>query len=383
MIARKLKHLHRLFKSAGIIGGLAALAACSTVPSSGPTGAEIRHAAQSATPELPFRVVEIDNPSAIPPAPVSVVPSTLVTPSDRPTDLIGANDVLNVTIYEAGVSLFGPIARSLGAATPAPVGSSSIEQLPHIRVDDRGFISVPFAGRIQAAGHTTTQLESIIRGRLIGMSQDPQVVVTLFDALSNSITLAGEVIKPGRLVLATNRETLSDVIAMAGGYRGEAKDLVATIERQGRTFQARLSDLLETGAGAVRVAPGDRITIQSKPQSFSVLGAANKALQVGFPRSHVTLTEAVALSGGASPEQGDAAAIFVFRYVPDAQGVNQPVVYHLNMMKPGAYFLSQRFRMRDGDVLYIGNARANQPTKLVQLISQLFLPLATARSLFP
>lgn len=365
-----------------MISGLATLAACSTVPSTGPTGAEIRRAAQAATPGLPLRVIEIDNPSAVPPAPVPVVPSTLVTTSTRPTNLIAANDVLNVTVYEAGISLFG--ASSLARViAPASVGSSTTEQLPPIRVDDSGFITMPFAGRIHAAGHTTTELQSIIRGRLVGMSQDPQVVVTLFDALSNSVTLAGEVIKPGRLVLATNRETLSDVIALAGGYRGEAKDLVATIEREGGMFQARLSDLLDAGAGKVKVAPGDRVTIQSKPQSFSALGAPNKAEEIRFPRSHVTLTEAVALAGGARAEQGDAAAIFVFRYVPDAQGVDQPVVYHMNMMKPGAYFLSQRFQMRDRDVLYIGNARANQPTKLVQLISQLFLPLATARALFP
>lgn len=381
MIDRKLKYLHRLSKSAAVIAALAALAACSTVPSTGPTGADIRRAAETAAPGLPFRVIEIDNPSAIPAAPVSVLPSTLVNASARPTNLIGANDVLNVTVYEAGVTLFGSVARSTVAA--ASVGSSSTEQLPPIRVDDAGFITVPFAGRIRAAGHTTTELQSIIRGRLIGMSQDPQVVVTLEDALSNSITLAGEVTKPGRLVLATNRETLSDVIALAGGYKGEAKDLVATIEREGGTFQARLSDLLDSGAGGVRVGPGDRITLQSKPQSFSVLGAPNKVEEIRFPRSRVMLTQAVALAGGARAEQGDAAAIFVFRYVPDAQGIDQPVVYHVNMMKPGAYFLSQRFHMRDGDVLYIGNAQANQPTKIVQLISQLFLPLATARSILP
>jgi polysaccharide export outer membrane protein len=51
------------------------------------------------------------------------------------------------------------------------------------------------------------------------------------------------------------------------------------------------------------------------------------------------------------------------------------------MMHAGAYLLSQRFMMRDGDVLYIGNARANQPAKFVQLLSQLFVPIATARVL--
>jgi polysaccharide export outer membrane protein len=92
------------------------------------------------------------------------------------------------------------------------------------------------------------------------------------------------------------------------------------------------------------------------------------------------LSEAVALAGGANPNAGDAAAVFVFRYVPQANGTEQPTVYHLNMMRPGAYLLSQRFAMRDRDVLYVGNARANQLTKFVQLLSQLFVPVATARA---
>ena len=47
------------------------------------------------------------------------------------------------------------------------------------------------------------------------------------------------------------------------------------------------------------------------------------------------------------------------------------------MMRPGAYLLSQRFLMHDRDVLYVGNARANQLTKFVNLLSQLFVPVAT------
>jgi polysaccharide export outer membrane protein len=70
----------------------------------------------------------------------------------------------------------------------------------------------------------------------------------------------------------------------------------------------------------------------------------------------------------------------VFRYVPQANGTEQPTVYHLNMMRPGAYLLAQRFLMHDRDVLYVGNARANQFTKFINLLSQLFVPVATARA---
>jgi polysaccharide export outer membrane protein len=50
------------------------------------------------------------------------------------------------------------------------------------------------------------------------------------------------------------------------------------------------------------------------------------------------------------------------------------------MMRPGAYLLAQKFRMHDRDVLYVGNARANQMSKFVQILSQLFVPVATARA---
>jgi polysaccharide export outer membrane protein len=239
---------------------------------------------------------------------------------------------------------------------------------------------VPFVGRVRAAGHTAAELQQIIQSGLRGMSQDPQVLVSIEQSITNSVIIAGEVTKPGRLVLATNRESLVDAIALAGGYRGEAKDAIARVQRDGQSFEVRLSDLLDMPQEDIHVAPGDRITLISRPQSFSVLGASNKSEEIAFPRAHLTLAEAVALAGGANPNAGDAAAIFVFRYVRKPDGTEQPTVYHVNMMRPGAYLLSQRFLMRDGDVLYVGNARANQLTKFVNVLSQLFVPVATARA---
>jgi polysaccharide biosynthesis/export protein len=365
-----------IFVSAGAL----AVAGCATLPSSGPTGTEIRHAAVPKPGQFPFNLIEVEGGAAIPPGPTVPV-STLTTMPPRPTDLIGPGDVLGITVYEAGVSLFGTALRTAAAGGVTAVDtSSSAERLPATRVDDYGYIKVPFVGRMRAAGHTAGELQAVIQNGLQGMSQDPQVLVSIEQSITNSIILAGEVTRPGRLVLSTNRESLIDAIALAGGYRGNAKDAVARVQRDGQSFEVRLSDLLDMPQEDVQVAPGDRITLISRPQSFSVLGAPNKADEVVFPRSRLTLAEAVALSGGANPNAGDAGAIFVFRYVPQANGTEQPTVYHLNMMRAGAYLLSQRFLMRDRDVLYIGNARANQPTKFVQLLSQLFVPVATARA---
>lgn len=371
-----------LFRGALFISGtVLSLAGCSTLPVSGPTGSEIRSAAVARPGQYPFTLVEVATPATLPLAPSVPIP-TLTSFPPRPTDLLGPGDVLNITIYEAGVALFGNSAlRSAAIGGGGTVDTaSSAERLPLVRVDDYGYIKVPFVGRLRAAGHTAAELQAMIQSGLRGMSQDPQVMVSIDQSITNSIILAGEVARPGRLVLSTNRESLVDAIALAGGYRGNAKDAVARVQRDGETFEVRLSDLLDMPQEDIQVAPGDRITVISRPQSLSILGAPNKTDEVVFPRSKLTLAEAVALAGGANPNAGDAAAIFVFRYVRQPNGIEQPTVYHLNMMRAGAYLLSQRFRMRDGDVLYVGNARANQPAKFVQLLSQLFVPIATARA---
>lgn len=384
-----------LVRSAVLGVAVSALAGCATLPVSGPTGHDIERAARNtsaaSSTELPFRIVEVTDAASLPPAPL-VPSSNLPTFPPQPTDIIGPNDVLNVTIFEAGVSLFGrgPTGLASSSSVPTGAGAASIsgegtntERLGGVRVDDKGFITLPFVGRLHASGHTTDELQAMIRRALRGLSQDPQVMVSIDQSITHSVVLAGEVNHPGRFVLPTTRQTLNQTIALAGGYKGEPKDVIARVERRGDSFEIRLSDLLDFPAHDIQVEPGDTITLISSPESFSSLGAPNRTEQIGFPRGRISVAEAVALAGGANPNAGDAAAVFIFRYVRGPQGQEVPAVYHLNMMRPGALILSQRFMMRDKDILYVGNAQANQPSKFVNLLSQLFIPIATVRNAVP
>ena len=356
------------------------LGACSTLPNSGPTGAAIINGAKGEENKLSFEVVQLTDLATLPAVEeVRAAPSVIMAMGqEQPTDLIGPGDVLDIVIYEAGVTLFSGSKMSFGADALDPAAKA--ERLPPLRVDDEGYITLPYVGRIKAAGHTATDLQRIIMAGLAGKSQSPQVLVSFQQSITNSIIVGGEVARSGRLVLATNRETLVDAISLAGGYRGEAADLVVQLERQGRTIEMRLAEVLRTPVGGMRIFPGDRISLLREPQSYSVMGAPGRVEQVPFAKQDVSLAEAVARVGGANPNLGDAAAIFVFRFVKDEAGTEKPVVYHLNMMKPDSYFLSQKFAMRDKDVLYVGNARANQPSKFVQILSQLFSPIVTARA---
>lgn len=292
--------------------------------------------------------------------------------------MVGPGDVLEVSIYEAGVSLFGGTQST--TATPVFDPSAKVHTLPPSRVNDDGDIVIPYAGRLHVVGKTIAEIQNQIRRSLRGLTQDPQVLVTARDVITNSVIISGEVSRPGRLVLQTNRETLSDIIALAGGYRGRAADLDVRVMRGQQSTELRMSELLNNPALDVRAYPGDRVALISAPQAFSVLGAAGKIDQIPFTRSDMTLAQAIASAGGTNPNLGDPKAIFVFRYVLDADGEAKPIVYHINMMQAGSFFLAQRFALQDRDVIYFGNARANQPSKLIQLISQLFSPILTVTS---
>jgi polysaccharide export outer membrane protein len=85
-----------------------------------------------------------------------------------------------------------------------------------------------------------------------------------------------------------------------------------------------LSDLNDNPSLDVRAYPGDRITLINNPARFRCLARLAVSSR-SFSRSRVSLTEAIAQAGGAAPNAGDAAAIFVFRYITDDQVRKSPL----------------------------------------------------------
>lgn len=359
----------------------AVLSGCASVPSSGPTGREVRSQIAGEALAVPISLVPVQSMDDLPVAARSATLFSDTYTPPAPTELVGPGDVIEIAVYETGVALFGGGGAAAAGAAAAPSGGlnpgARAERFPPFRVSDAGTINFPYVGEIEVAGRTTDQIEGILKRSLRGKSQNPQVLVSIAQGLTNSIIIGGDVRNPGRLVLPTNRESLSDVIALAGGSTGELKDILVRIERGGELGEFRLSDILAQPKQDIRIFPSDRILLVRAPQSFTVLGGSGRSDQIAFNAPRLSLVEAIAQAGGSNPNAGDPRAIFVFRIVSGTDGREVPTVYHLNMMEASTYILAQRFVMRDKDVLYIGNAAANQPTKLVQIISQLFFPLLT------
>lgn len=374
----------RAVRSLGVASTLLALGACASLPASGPTVDAIDAARKEGAD---FSVVDIDSAVlAGLSAPVASGPSGLAgLDAAGAVDLLGPGDVLQVSIYEVGVALFAARPGLADANALAPP-SGAAETLPPIVVGHDGAISLPWIGRLTAAGKTPDALAAEIARALHGKSQDPQVVVSLRENVANTVMVMGEVKKPGRLPLSLAGERLLDAVALAGGPSNTVQDSVVQLNRDGRSAAVPLAAIAAGSPDDVPLRSRDRIAVLYQPRTFTVFGATGKVSELAFQSPRVSLAEAIARAGGPSDQQADASAVFVFRYQPSAAdgaplAVATPVAYRLDLLKAQSYFLAQGFEMRPRDVIYIANARSNQQVKLIQILNQFFSPVYTAKVL--
>lgn len=365
---------------AAVIGVLVCLGGCSTLPSSGPTAREVLAASQP-TARLPAMLIDLTADTLatanVPEPPAQTLAELAGTGE---VDLIGPGDILQITVFEVGTALFsGGSAVAASAGQPTAAGSS----LPLMTVARDGTITIPYVGQLAVAGQTPQEVEREVLQGLRGLSQYAQVSVSVRESVTNSAFVLGGVRTPGRVRLTGAREHVLDAIALAGGATTKPQDTTVRVTRGGRSAEVAL-DVLRAGSPEDLVLlPGDRIEILSALQSFTVFGASDRVSEIPFEVRRLTLAQAVARAGGPSDRQADPTAVFVFRWAQtgEDEAASKPVIYRLNMLQPESYFVAQRFAMRNGDVIYIANARSNEATKLVQIINQLFSPFYGAREL--
>lgn len=365
--------------AAAMIGS--ALAGCSTLPSAGPTAAQINDALRKDN-QTGFTIVDIDAGTA-PALAFTPPPVGGLAKLERAgrIDTVGSGDLLEISIFEVGVTLFTGVSASPaqgGTFNPSARGT----QLGTVKVDGAGDIQLPYIGRLAVAGKTTSEIERMIEQGLRGLSQRPQALVSVKENAHNIFYVSGDVRQPGRYTLALPRERLLDSLARAGGTVNQPDDMVVRVTRGGIFEESRLSAVEASGPQNIALLPGDRIELFNRPRTYLVFGASDKVSQVNFGANNVSLAEALARTGGPSERLADPAAVYLFRYnaaAGDAPAA-QPVIYRLNMMRPDSYFLAQRIGMHDKDVIYIATARANAPGKLAQILGQLFAPIVAVRA---
>ncbi|MEC8581354.1 MAG: polysaccharide biosynthesis/export family protein, partial [Pseudomonadota bacterium] len=117
------------------------------------------------------------------------------------SDTINPGDTLGLTIWENVDD--GLLA---GEASNATI-------LEEVQVDGSGFIFVPYAGRIKAAGNTPEAVRRIITERLSDQTPDPQVQVRRVAGDGSTVTLSGSVGSQGVYAIERPTRTLSAMLA--------------------------------------------------------------------------------------------------------------------------------------------------------------------------
>ncbi|QEN88961.1 polysaccharide export protein [Labrys sp. KNU-23] len=361
----------------------ASLAACSSLPNAGPSAKTIlsrqqNGGAQSRGVASPYSIFDV------------TAGTVAVLSRHRPTGFLGSfaaggppssgtlgiGDMVSVSIFEASSGgLFGT-SDATGSA-----GSKSV-QLPPQQIDRGGRINVPYAGSVVAAGRTPAQVGQAIVSALSSKAIEPQVLVTLTQNAANLVTVSGEVGQGGRFPLAVKGTRVLDAIALAGGPQASAHDLFVRLTRGSRTGVESLTSLVSNPRENIYMRADDQLFIYREPRTFTVLGATGKNDTIEFSSDRVTLAEAIGKSGGLNDSRSDASGVFVFRYEDPAayrelrgsaasggyRSGSVPVVYRLDMKNPGSFLWSQRFLMRNKDVLYISNAPSTDLAKFLQMI---------------
>ena len=210
--AAKLKAL----RSAAAVAMIAGLAGCAALPASAPTSSEVL--ASSATAEVNGDFVVIDVTR-------KVADALAVSRQDGfggkfqskapAADLrIAVGDTLQIGVLESAPGLFNQVGG-------APTGGANTNLLP-VTVGRDGAITVPFAGRIIAAGKSADEVRAEIEKALSDKTANPQVEVyesTSANPGSNSTVVGGEVNRAGMIALQPSGTRLLDAIAQAGGAR--------------------------------------------------------------------------------------------------------------------------------------------------------------------
>jgi polysaccharide biosynthesis/export protein len=289
------------------------------------------------------------------------------------SDTVQPGDTLSLQIWEN---------VETGLLTSTGQGATVLEE---VQVDGEGFIFVPYAGRLRAAGNSTEAIRRLITERLAEQTPDPQVLVRRVAGDGATVSLVGAVGAQGVYPLDRPARTLTAMLARAGGVTVKTDIAQVVVTRGNRQGRVWLQDLYADPSLDIALRAGDRILVEGDTRSFTALGATGAQNRVLFDSQTISGLEAIARVGGLNPGLADPTGVFVFRNEPqeiasallgrnDLVG-DQRIVYVLDLTQANGMFIARDFAIRDGDTVYVTEAPYAQFSKLIGALTG---PLSTA-----
>jgi polysaccharide biosynthesis/export protein len=368
------------------------LVGCTLLPRDGPPGAIVRDTAEvqvQNTGGLSFALVNL-GPQVVERAGRSYIApgfSRLFNGMAGAPVRVGVNDTIAVTIFEArGGGLFVPSQETARAG--------NFVQIPVQQVDQRGTISIPFAGEVPVVGRNARQIGEEIQERLKNQAVDPQVVVTINERKSSQVSVLGEVYTPNKFSMDPSGIRVLDAIARAGGARHPAFESVVTVKRGRVRDQALLTTIVADPKQNISLLSGDVVYVSREPRIFLTFGATPPPGSIGgqnnrrfiFEDENLSLAEGVAKAGGLESARADPQSVFLFRLerreLLERIGVDVsryperlvPTVFVVDLRTPDGFFLANNFYMQHRDIIFVSEAPTTDLTKFLNILKGMTSP---------
>lgn len=284
------------------------------------------------------------------------------------SDTLSPGDTLALTVFENVKD--DPLLGNSGQRV------SALEQ---VQVDGAGYIFVPYAGRIKAAGQTPEGLRRAITRKLDTQTPDPQVTVQRVAGDGATVSVSGMVGGQGVYPIERPTRTLSAMLARAGGVAIDPEVALVRVTRGRQTSKIWLEDLYSHPTLDIALRAGDRIVVERDKRAFVAMGATGSQNRVPFETQSLSAIEAIAQVGGLNTSLADPTGVFVFRNEPaeianavlgrsDLVG-DQRMVYVLDLTQPTGMFEARDFLIRDEDTVYVTEAPFVQWQKTISAVT--------------
>jgi protein involved in polysaccharide export with SLBB domain len=227
----------------------------------------------------------------------------------------------------------------------------------HTRVAPDGGIDIPLAGHISVVGLSIEEAQNaiakLVRDKNLVLS--PGVSIEVIDSPGRTITVSGEVAKPGVYAAAGDAggslngvRTLSQLVSLAGGLKDTASGIVTLVRPSlpGPVSIPLGTDPNHQPYASLPVFSGDEIRVAHVGQAY-VIGAVPKQGAIPLKNySPTTISQAVSIAGGIGFEASANSARLV-RVDGDKRVVT---IVHVRKILKGK---EPDFALQNDDILYI------------------------------
>ena len=231
--------------------------------------------------------------------PCAAVPAAPESPGAPAPQLLGDGDSVRVTVFQ------------------------NPDLTTEARISERGSITFPLIGEVVIAGLTPEGAAARIADRLVRgkFVVRPQVSLAVQQVRSRQVSVLGEVGKPGRYALDDVSNSVTDVLARAGGINGEGDEDVVVVRSQNGKETRTAIDVAQMYRGGdlskdMRLENGDVIYVKRAPQ-FYLYGQVQKAGAYRL-QPQMTVMQAISVGGGLTP-RGTLRGLRIERRTPDGQ----------------------------------------------------------------